>query len=102
MSRRSGQVFKRKDGTWWARTSYLDSVGNRRQRTRRAKNKADAQRLVNQLIEELNGGNPDELHHRRDRMNFHQLANYYSNRYLVEAEFVDGKKVSGLRSLYTV
>lgn len=33
-------------------------------------------------------------------MTFNQLADYYENKYLTEPQYVNGRKVSGLRSAY--
>ncbi len=107
MSReRSGSFFKREkklaDGkkvaTWWARVTYVDVVTDqRRDRQRRAENRAHAKELMQALVAEYDATGGRSLQH--ERQTFAELAARYEARYLKPAEYVEGRKVAGVRSL---
>jgi len=101
---RSGSIVKRKPRTkgekpsWWARVTYIDPVtGKRRDLQRRADSKADARDRVHDLIKEIDTTDGRTLAH--ERKTFLDLANYYEKHYLKPAEYIEGRKVAGLRSL---
>ncbi|MDQ2855762.1 MAG: site-specific integrase [Acidobacteriota bacterium] len=101
---RSGSVVKRKPRTkgekpsWWARVTYIDPVtGKRRDLQRRADSKADAKDRVHDLIKEIDTTDGRTLAH--ERKTFLDLASYYEKHYLKPAEYIEGRKVAGLRSL---
>lgn len=106
---RSGSFFKRekklgngkKQVTWWARVTYVDPVtGKRRDRQRRAENREHAKELMQGLLSEFDktGGHSLE----NERKTFTDLVAHYKEHYVKPAEYVDGRKVAGLRSLPTV
>lgn len=106
---RTGSVVRRekklangkKQVTWWARVTYVDPVtGQRHDRQRRAENKADAKELIHDLLTELDTTEGRTLTH--ERKTFLDLADYFSTHYLKPAEYVDGRKVAGVRSLMTL
>jgi len=101
---RTGSIVKRKPRrkgdkpSWWARVTYIDPVtGKRRDLQRRADNKADAKDRVHELIKEIDTTDGRTLAH--ERKTFSHLADYYEKHYLKPAEYVEGRKISGLRSL---
>jgi integrase len=105
---RSGSFFKRekklpngkKVDTWWARITYVDPVtGKRSDRQRRAENRAHAKELMQELVGEYDATGGRALEHARKT--FAELAVHYEGHYLKPAEYVDGRKVSGMRSLPT-
>jgi len=104
MRARAGSVVKRKgrgDGeksTWWARVTYTDPVtGKRHDRQRRAESKIHAKELVHTLLAEVDSTGGQSL--AREHMTFLDLATYFEKQYLKPAEYVDGRKVAGVRSL---
>jgi len=106
---RSGSFFKRekklesgkKQITWWARVTYVDPVtGKRRDRQRRAESRAHAKELMQELVSEYDQTGGRSLEH--ERKTFAELAAHYKKHYLKTAEYVEGRKVTGLRSLPTV
>src|SRR6266540_1291620 len=104
MRERVGSVVKRKgrgDGakaTWWARVTYTDPVtGKRHDRQRRAQSKIDAKELVHTLLAEVDSTGGQSL--AREHMTFLDLATYFEKQYLIPAEYVDGRKVAGVRSI---
>lgn len=100
---RSGSVFKRGKGkkiTWWARLTFIDEVtGKRKDLQRRADSKAHAEELRDQLVKEYDGGGQKALE--SERMTFAELCDHYKAHFLVEAQYHEGRKIAGLRSLAT-
>lgn len=103
---RTGSIFKRekelangkKQITWWARITYTDDVTKRRHDLqRRAQNKAHAKELLEKLQTDYDASGGKALIH--ERKTFEDLASHYDKNYLKPAEYVNGRKVSGLRSL---
>ncbi len=101
---RTGSIVKRKPRTksekpsWWARVTYIDPVtGKRRDLQRRANSKADARDRVHELVKEIDTTEGRTLAH--ERKTFIDLASYYEKHYLKPAEYIEGRKVAGLRSL---
>lgn len=100
---RSGSVLKRGKGkkiTWWARLTFIDEVtGKRKDLQRRAESKAHAEELRDQLVKEYDNGGQKALE--SERMTFAELCDHYKTHFLVEAQYHEGRKIAGLRSLAT-
>lgn|SRR5574341_77606 len=101
-----GTIFKRQPRarggkpTWWARVNYVDPVtGKRRDLQRRAKSKSDAQDLRDELVNDITKTHARSV--RGERMTFGDLCDYFQEHYLKPAQYVDGRKVAGVRSLMT-
>lgn len=101
---RTGSIVKRKPRhkgdkpSWWARVTYIDPVtGKRRDLQRRAASKSDAKDRVHELLKEIDASDGRTLAHAR--RTFGELADHYETHYLKPAEYVEGRKISGLRSL---
>ncbi|MCA1636615.1 MAG: hypothetical protein LC802_23725, partial [Acidobacteria bacterium] len=104
MSRqRSGSVCKRGKGkkiTWWARLTFIDEVtGKRKDMQRRAESKAHAEELREQLVREYNTGGQKALE--SEHMTFAELCDHHKANFLIEAQYHEGRKIAGLRSLAT-
>jgi integrase len=104
MRERVGSIVSRKSRsakgkvTWWARITYTDPVtGKRHDRQRRAESKSHAKDLVQELIAEVDKTGRRSL--AKEHMTFFDLATYYEKEYLKPAEYVDGRKVAGVRSI---
>jgi integrase len=104
MRARAGSVVKRKGRgkngrvTWWARITYTDPVtGKRHDRQRRAESKIHAKELVQELIAEVDKTGGRSL--AKEHMTFLDLATYFEKQYLKPAEYVEGRKVAGVRSI---
>src|SRR6266508_5438856 len=104
MRERVGSIVSRKSRrakgkvTWWARVTYTDPVtGKRHDRQRRAESKSHAKDLVQDLIAEVDKTGGRSL--AKEHMTFFDLATYFEKQYLIPAEYVDGRKVAGVRSL---
>lgn len=99
MSReRKGSVVER-DKKLYARVQFTDENGRRRDLWRRAESRTHAKELIRKLLHELEESGTQTLD--AARVTFSQLAEFYLENYLVEAEYANGVKVSGLRSLKT-
>ncbi|HYX29339.1 MAG TPA: tyrosine-type recombinase/integrase [Pyrinomonadaceae bacterium] len=101
-----GTILKRKararggKDSWWARVNYVDPVtGKRRDLQRRAKSKSDAQDLRDELVNDITKTHARSV--RGERMTFGDLCDYFQEHYLKPAQYVDGRKVGGVRSLMT-
>src|SRR2546423_8010869 len=103
---RTGSVVARKvkkgnrvKTTWYARVTYIDG-GKRKQQCQKALNKSDAKDRIKHMYRELDDHGEETLN--AARMTFAQLADYYKKKYLVKPQYVDGRKIEGLRSLDSV
>lgn len=96
---RKGSVIWR-DNTPYARVQWTDEHGKRRQKERKGENKSHADRLVKQMLRELDDHGAESLE--SDRMTFAQLAEHYEEHHAIPAKYVDGRKVAGMRSLPNV
>ena len=84
------------DGTYWARITYLDQYGKRHELKRRAENKTHAKQLVQKLLLEIEQHGTSSLD--SANMTFADLAQHYKDKYLIAPQYVDGRKVAGLKS----
>jgi integrase len=93
---RTGYVFQDEQKRWFARLTYTDEAGVRRNVKRRAENKTAAKETLKQLIRELEDHGERAIE--STQMTFAELADYYEDRYLGPAQYLEGRKVSGQRS----
>lgn len=92
---RKGYTYQ-EEGRWYARLTHTDERGKRRNIKRRAETKTHAKEILKQLqreIEDHGGQSLDSA-----QMTFKELADYYEKTYLIPPEYVDGRKVAGLRA----
>src|SRR5687768_9214371 len=91
---RSGYVFE-EQGKWYARLTYTDGNGKRRNVKRRAESKAHAKTTLKQLLGEFeeSGGKSIDA----SRMTFNDFADFYADHYVQPARFVNGRKAEGLK-----
>jgi integrase len=86
-----GSVYKSKERKGWiARLRYTDSDGVKREKKRVCLTHSIAQAKIRQLRREIEADNAD-------RKTFRQLDEFFRNKYVHEARFVGGKKISGFR-----
>jgi integrase len=93
---RSGLIVAR-GGKIYARVTYVGKDGKRHEKWRVAKNRTHARELKKQLLQEL-AGYGEEIF-AGDHLTFRELATFYQDRYLKPAEYREGRKVMGLRSV---
>ncbi|HEY9285898.1 MAG TPA: site-specific integrase [Pyrinomonadaceae bacterium] len=98
MRQRSGYVYYDEKGNCWiARTQVTDEYGKRRNVKRRAKNKTEAEAKLKSLLRQIDDEGSKVVDY--NLLTFGHLADFYEKRYLHEAIYVDGQKVSGLRDV---
>src|ERR1044072_8262195 len=86
--------------TWWARVTYVDpKTGKRHDLQRRGENKAHARDLLQALLRDIDA--TDGQAPRKERQTFAELCDYFEKHYVKAAEYIDGRKVAGVRSLGT-
>jgi integrase len=87
--------------TWWARVRYVDpETGKTKDLQRRADSRTDAIDKRDSLISDIKKTAGRSVG--SERMTIAELCDYYERHYVKEAEYVDDRKVAGLRSWYTV
>jgi integrase len=84
------------NGKWYARLDYRDEAGEKRRIRRLAENKSQAKLLLKELVRRYDDQGHKSLS--ADRMSFSDLADFFHKRYLIAPQYVDGRKVAGLRS----
>lgn len=92
----AAQRVREKRGGIFARVTYTDERGGRREIERRANNRSHAKEIIKQLLRDLDDHGENLLD--AAQMTFNDLAAYYEKNYLTEPEYAEGRKVSGLRS----
>lgn len=96
MKGRSGYVyFDERESCWYARATVTDEQGKRRNLKKRAASKTEAETKLKQLVRQIDdeGSKVADI----NQLTFTDLADFYAKRYLHEAVYVDGRKISGLR-----
>ena len=93
---RTGYIYQDKDTKWIARITYTDEAGKRRNVKRKAGNKTEAKELLKQIIRNLDDNGTKVFDNQK--ISFKEIADYYSVKYIKPAEYVDDRKVAGLRS----
>ncbi len=81
----------------YARVGYTDDQGARHDVVRAAESRTHARELIRDILRELEDRGAQTLN--AARMNFADLAAYFQKHYLKPAEYVDGRKVEGMRSV---
>jgi integrase len=96
---RTGFVFE-ENGKWYARFDYMDEKGNRRRvrRTQAPYTKTAAKELLKKLIADFDKKGAKA--YAAEIKTFKELADYFDQRYLIPPEYVDGRKVAGIRTHY--
>ena len=94
----TGQRVRERRGGIYARVTYIDDNGARRAIEQKAKTRTDAKELIKKLLRDLDDHGSPVLD--AAQMSFKDLADYYEQTYLIEAQYVDGRKVAGLRDVY--
>ncbi len=99
-----GRVFKRKSGKskgkWIVRIEYFDEIrGKKSYMERHADRKGDATDLRNKLVDEVKKSHGQIQ--TGERMTFNDLAVICEKNFYQPAEFAEGRKISGVRSVVT-
>src|SRR5215510_14230282 len=97
MNSKREKHYRVRYGRIYARITYTDDSGNRRDLMRLAESKSHAKELAAQMRQELKDHGSRAVD--ADRMTFAELAKYYEEDRLIPAQYQDDRKVAGLRSL---
>lgn len=92
--------YRIRSGRVYARITYTDAGGKRRDVMRLAESKSHAKELAAQMRRELKDHGSRVVD--ADRMKFAELARHYEEDRLTPAKYHDDRKTSGLRSLKPV
>jgi integrase len=96
---RRGFIVKR-NGKFYVRVGWTDpTTGQRRELMRAAEDRKHAKQLCRELCSELAAPTEERAIVLTRRMTFAKLAERYEEEKLIEAKYVDGRKVVGLRRL---
>lgn len=93
---RKGAIVE-KNGKVYARVRYTAEDGKRKDLWIQAKNKTHAQDIIQDKIKELKEHGEKSVD--ASRMTFGELADYFEKNFLISAEYVDGRKIAGRRSV---
>lgn len=92
---RTGYTYKDNSGRWYARVTFTNEQGKRRDIKRSGESEKDAKKTLRALLRELEDSGENSLD--AANMTFAELADHYINNYLHEAVYVGERKVSGVR-----
>ncbi|HEY0324089.1 MAG TPA: tyrosine-type recombinase/integrase [Pyrinomonadaceae bacterium] len=92
---RTGYTYQDSKGRWYARITFTNEQGVRRDIKRSAKDEKAAIKALKTLVRELEDNGERSLENAN--MNFAELAEHYIKNYLHEAVYVGEMKVSGVR-----
>lgn len=95
MKTRTGSVWTNR-GKPYARVTYIDEFGKRRDVRRRALSRTHARQMIKELLREIEEQGESSLD--TARLTFAQLAKHYKDRYVTPARYIESRKVAGLRS----
>lgn len=93
---RNGSVIDRQ-GKIYARVQFSDELGQRRDIWRRAESRNEVRTIIKQLLREID--DHGEKTHDSHSRTFADLATYFERHYLKPAEYVEGRKIAGYRSI---
>ena len=99
MRERKGSIFTR-NGQPYARLQFVDANGKKRDLWRKCESRKQAKEVLKKLLREVEDNGTKALD--TARMTLDQLCDYFQTRYLNQAEYVDGRKISGVRSIKPV
>jgi integrase len=92
---RKGTITER-GGKFYARVQFTDETGKRRDVWRKVDNRTKGRQVIRQLLTEIENSTPTSLD--AANLRFDELAAHFETNYLKPAEYVDGRKVAGVRS----
>lgn len=91
--------IRERNGKIYARIQFIGDDVKRHDKERQARNRKHARELIKEMRSELEAGGIKALV--GPRMMFGELADWYTENYVKDAEYVDGRKIAGIRSYDT-
>ncbi|MGB9178016.1 MAG: hypothetical protein WCB68_02120 [Pyrinomonadaceae bacterium] len=92
---RTGYTYKDSGGRWYARVTFTNEQGIRRDIKRSAESEKGAKKALKAMLRELEDTGERSLENAS--MTFAELADHFIINYLHEAVYVGDMKVSGVR-----
>lgn len=92
--------FDDKRNNWYARITFTDNSGKRRDIKKKVANKTEGNNLLQTIIETYNNSGLKGFE--AEKITVADLISYYEEIYCKPPHYVNGKKVSGLRSFVAV
>jgi hypothetical protein len=83
MKSRTGYVYQEKE-TWYARLTYTDNGGHRKNIKRKVENKTHGYQVLKQLVQTLEKSGPKAIE--AEKLTFNDLCNYYEEHYLLHPQ----------------
>lgn len=93
---RSGSIWIDSNRQIFARITYTDEFGKRKDVKRKAVSRTHARERIKELLQEIEERGEESLD--TSRVTFAQLGKHYRERYAKPARYVGDRKVAGLRS----
>jgi integrase len=94
---RTGYTYQDNSGRWYARITFTNEQGIRRDIKRSAEDERAARKALKSLVRELEDKGERSLE--KANMTFVELADHYIKNYLHEAVYIGDMKVSGVRGV---
>lgn len=96
--KQKGYVYEdKRENCWYARLTITDASGKRRNLKKRAASEAEAYKKLRTLTQQIEKEGSKGIDFAK--LTFNYLADYYERHYLKPAEYVEGRKISGLRDV---
>jgi integrase len=93
---RTGYVFEN-NGKWYARITFKDANGNRRNIKRTVATESAAKKMLRSILRELEIDGDQTFD--KANLTFQDLVIHYEKHFCQPAEYVNGRKISGLRDV---
>jgi integrase len=93
---RSGSIWRDANNDVYARITYTDETGKRRDIKRKALSRTHARQIIKDMLREVEDRGEQSLE--VARVTFAQLAKHYEDRYATPARYIENRKIAGLRS----
>lgn len=101
MKSNKGYVFfDEKRNCWYARITFTDETGKRKDIKRKVENKSEGNKLLRKLITTYDNAGIKGI--KAENVTFSDLANYYEEIYCKPPQYINRRKVAGLRSFVAV
>jgi integrase len=98
---RTGYVYKDKlTDKWYARIGYTKNNGRRSSIKRKVESKSEGRRVLRQLLATFEEGGSKAV--QAEKLTFGNLCDYYAEHYMIAAQYSNGRKIAGLRSVTSV
>lgn len=101
MKSRTGYVYQDKNTkSWYARVCYTRNNGKRTSIKRRVNSKSHGNEVLKELVGKFESGGSEAI--KAEKLTVNALCDYYETHYAIPAQYANGRKVAGLRSVASV